>query len=84
MNSQDLKNLIDYIMDNNSQKEASYITRGRKQYRYVDFRLDTMDGVIYNVVFRNGDGEFAKFEIGGKEQLDKIYKWLDKEVDDAY
>ena len=48
MESKDLKNLIDYIMENNSSKEASYILRGRKQYKYVDFKLSTLDGNIYN------------------------------------
>lgn len=80
MNSQDLKNLIDYIMENNSQKEASYILRGRRQYKYVDFRLDTVDGNIYSVIFKNGKDDVKKFEIGHGDDLQKIYKWLDEEV----
>jgi hypothetical protein len=80
MNSQDLKNLIDYIMENNSQKEASFITRGRRQYKYVDFRLDTRDGSIFSVIFRNGKDDNIQFEVLTEEDLQKIYDWLDKEV----
>lgn len=79
MNSQELKNLVDYIMENNSQKEASYITRGRKQYKYVDFRLDTRDGSIYSVIFKNGKDDVKAFEIENEEDLQKIYEWLDEE-----
>lgn len=81
MNSQNLKNLIDYIMENNSQKEASYILRGRRQYKYVDFRLDTRDGNIYSVIFKNGGNTDAvKFDIETERDLEKLYAWLDEEV----
>lgn len=79
MNSQDLKNLIDYIMENNSQKEASYITRGRKQFKYVGFTLDTRDGSIYSVIFKNGRDDIKSFDIGSEDDLQKIYDWLDEE-----
>ena len=80
MNSQDLKNLIDYIMDNNSQKEASFITKGGKQYKYVNFSLDTRDGKIFEVKFINPKKEVETFGTESPYHLDSLYKWLDEEV----
>lgn len=80
MNSEDLKNLIDYIMENNSQKEASYVLRGRKQHKYVEFSLDTRNGAIFAVKFIAPRGDTKSFYCETEEDLQKIYDWLDEEV----
>lgn len=79
MESKDLKNLIDYIMENNSSKEASYVLRGRKQYKFIDFKLSTSDGKIYSVIFKNGKDDIKNFDVNTEEDIQKIYDWLDKE-----
>lgn len=81
MTSKDLKDLIDYIMENNSWKECSYLFHKRKQPKYLDFELkftlDTRDGIIFCIEFRNY-GDDAKFWVENKEDLKKVYKWLDE------
>jgi len=79
MNSQDLKNLIDYIMDNNSQKEASFILKGRRQYKYVEFSLDTGDGNIFSIKFVNPQDDIKTFYCETENDIQKIYDWLDGE-----
>ena len=82
MTSQDLKDLIDYVMKNNSWKECSAFLYGRKMPKYLDFRLwftlDTRDGIIFYLKTRHS-GKDKSFRIEDKEDLEKFYKWLDKE-----
>lgn len=81
MTSQDLKDLIDYVMKNNSWKECSYLFYNRKQPKYLDFKLeftlDTRDGIIFFIKFRHS-GEDKSFWVENKEDLKEIYKWLDE------
>lgn len=81
MNSQDLKDLIDYVMKNNSWKEASYIFHKRKQPKYLDFKLeftlDTRDGIIFFLNFRHS-GKDESFSVENKDDLKKVYEWLDE------
>lgn len=81
MTSQDLKDLIDYVMKNNSWKECSYLFHKRKQPKYLDFKLeftlDTRDGIIFSIKFRHS-GEDKSFWVENKEDLKEIYKWLDE------
>ena len=80
MTSKDLKDLIDYVMKNNSWKECSYLFRKRKQPKYLDFKLkftlDTRDGIIFSVTFRQF-GEDKSFWVENKDDLEEVYKWLD-------
>lgn len=80
MNSQDLKDLIDYVMENNSWKEMSYLFQRRKQPKYLDFKLyftlDTRDGIIFYLKCRHS-GEDKSFRVENKEDLKKVYEWLD-------
>ena len=81
INSQDLKNLIDYLMTNNSCKNLSAM-ENRKMPKYFDFQvlftLDTKDGIVFTLLTRpNGKG--ISFLIEMKEDLEKLYNWLDKQ-----
>lgn len=84
MNSQDLKDLIDYVMENNSWKECSYLYKRRKQPKYLDFKLsftlDTRDGIIFYLKFRHS-GKDKSFRVENKKDLAKVYEWLDKVKD---
>ena len=79
--SQDLKDLIDYVMANNSWKEWSYLNN-RKMPKYLDFKLwftlDTRDGIIFYVKTRHCRKD-KSFRIENKKDLEDFYKWLDKE-----
>jgi hypothetical protein len=82
MTSQDLKDLIDYVMENNSWKECSALMRNRKMPKYLDFRLwftlDTRDGIIFYIKTRHS-GKDKSFRIENKKDLEDFYSWLDKE-----
>lgn len=77
MNSKDLKDFIDYIMKNNSWKAFSHLLRDRKQYKYIDLRLDTRDGKIFYISFEDYSENKQEFRIENKKDLKKLYKWLD-------
>lgn len=81
MNSQDLKDLLDYVMEHNSWKKCSAFMENRKMPKYLDFRLwftlDTRDGIIFYLKVRHS-GKDKSFRIETKEDLNKFYKWLDK------
>lgn len=81
MNSQDLKDLLDYVMEHNSWKQYSALMKNRKMPKYLDFRLwftlDTRDGIIFYLKVRHS-GKDRSFRIETKEDLNKFYKWLDK------
>lgn len=82
MTSQDLKDLIDYVMENNSWKECSAFMNNRKMPKYLDFRLwftlDTRDGIIFYLKTRHS-GKDKSFRIENKKDLESLYKWLEKE-----
>jgi hypothetical protein len=84
MNSQDLKDLIDYVMKNNSWKEMNYYNCHRKQPKYLDFRLwftlDTRDGIIFYLKTRHS-GKDKSFRVENKKDLEKVYEWLNSEVE---
>lgn len=81
MNSQDLKDLIDYVMKNNSWKEMSYLNCRRKQPKYLDFKLwftlDTRDGIVFYLKTRSS-GKDKSFRVENKKDLEKVYEWLDE------
>lgn len=81
MNSQDLKDFIDYVMKNNSWKEMNYYNCRRKQPKYLDFKLgftlDTRDGIIFYLKTRNS-GKDKSFRIENKNDLEKVYEWLNE------
>ena len=76
MNSQDLKDLIDYIMEHNSWKNCSAFMENRKMPKYLDFKLwftlDTRDGIISYLKTRQS-GKDKSFRIETKEDLKKLY-----------
>lgn len=80
MNSQDLKNLIDYVMANNSWKNLSAM-ENRKMPKYLDFQvfftLDTRDGIVFSLTTRQS-GKDNSFRIETKKDLEQFYNWLDK------
>lgn len=80
MDSQYLKDLIDYVMEHNSWKQYSAM-ENRKMPKYLDFKLwftlDTRDGIIFYLKTRQS-GKDKSFRIETKDDLDKFYKWLDK------
>lgn len=80
MNSQDLKNLIDYVMANNSWKNFSAM-ENRKMPKYLDFQvfftLDTRDGIVFSLTTRQS-GKDNSFRIETKKDLEQFYNWLDK------
>ena len=79
--SQDLKDLIDYVMANNSWKECSALN-DRKMPKYLDFKLwftlDTRDGIIFYVKTRHS-GKDKSFRIENKKDLDNFYNRLELE-----
>ena len=81
MTTSDLKELLDYIMKNNSWKEMSYYNCNRKQPKYLDFKvwftLDTRDGIIFYFKTRSS-GQDRSFSVENKKDLEKVYKWLDE------
>lgn len=81
MTTSDLKELLDYIMENNSWQKMSYYNCRRKQPKYLDFKvwftLDTRDGIIFYFKTRNA-GKDRSFRIETKKDLEKVYKWLNE------
>lgn len=81
MTSQDIKDLIDYVMKNNSWKEVSCLNH-RKMPKYLDFKLwftlDTRDGIIFYLKTRQS-GKDKSFRIETKKDIENFYKWLDLE-----
>ena len=79
MTTDDLKELLDYIMQNNSWKEMSYYNCNRKQPKYLDFKvwftLDTRDGIVFYFKTRNA-GKDRSYRVQNKKDLDEVYKWL--------
>lgn len=84
MNSQDLKEFIDYVMENNSWKEMSYYNCRRKQPKYLDFKLwftlDTRDGIVFYLKTRHS-GKDKSFRVENKKDLQKVYEWLNENLD---
>lgn len=81
MTINELKELLEYIMKNNSWKEMSYYNCGRKQPKYLDikvwFTLDTRDGIVFYLKTRNA-GKDKSFRVEGKKDLQKVYDWLNQ------
>lgn len=81
MTTTDLKELLDYIMKNNSWKEMSYYNCNRKQPKYLDFKvwfaLDTRDGIVFYFKTRHS-GKDKSFRVENKHDLEKVYEWLNE------
>lgn len=86
MTINDLKELLEYIMKNNSWKEMSYYNCRRKQPKYVDvkvwFTLDTRDGIVFYLKTRHAGGD-KSFRVEDKKDLQKIYDWLNEVKGDS-
>lgn len=70
MNSQNLKDLIDYVMEHNSWKKCSAM-ENRKMPKYLDFKLwftlDTRDGIIFYLKTRQSGKDKSYY---GGEMID--------------
>lgn len=78
MTPKQLFELLNYIMENNSwNKFGEVVRRNRNAIKYTDFTLDSRDGKIFSVRFRQG-GCDKRFTINCESDIDKIYKWLDR------
>lgn len=49
---------------------------GRRMPKYVDLRMDTRDGEIFNVNFDGGDSR--SFRIESEKDLKEVYEWLNE------
>lgn len=78
----DIKDFVDIykeVMENHGwNKLYDNTSENRKIYKYVDFKLDTRDGQIWLVRFRQGTGEKT---FRGKNMKEDILAWLKKSRD---
>lgn len=78
MTPEQLLKLLNYIMENNSwNKFGEVVRRNRNVIKYINFTLDSRDGKIFSIRFRQG-GSDKQFTINCELDIDKIYKWLDR------
>ena len=78
MTPEQLLNLLNYIMENNSwNKLGEVVLRNRNAIKYIDFTLDSRDGRVFSVRFRQG-GCDKQFTINCKSDIEHIYEWLDR------
>ena len=82
MNSQELKDLLDYIQKNNSWEHmAEAFDRDRYVFKYIDICYDTREGTstksypVWSITLRQSRNECITFQ---EDELKDIYKFLDK------
>lgn len=83
MSPEEFCKLLSYIKENNSWGEKFYETvviRRRRAVKYVDAVFDSRDGRIFNINLRQGGGSNTSFRIDSKEDLEKVYSWLDEPI----
>lgn len=75
-----LKDLLNYIQENNSwDKLSETISRNRIAVKYVSCFFDTRFNNIFKIELRYGlSGKEKVFEINNESDIDKIYKFLDR------
>ena len=78
MTPEQLFKLLNYIMENNSwNKLGEVLGNNRNAIKYTDFTLDSRDGKIFSVRFRQG-GCDKQFTINCESDIEHIYEWLDR------
>lgn len=78
MTPEQLLKLLNYIMENNSwNKLGEVLKRNRNAIKYIDFTLDSRDGRVFSIRFRQGGCE-KQFTINCKSDIEHIYEWLDR------
>ena len=86
LNPQEVKELIEYIQENNSWEHLyDCCQKGRKVPKYYDMTFDTRTGDMWSIRFRQitGGGHNRKDKIflrteNGYSLKDKIYEWLNE------
>ena len=78
MTPEQLLKLLNYIMENNSwNKLGEVVGNNRNAIKYIDFTLDSRDGSVFSIRFRQGGCE-KQFTINCKSDIEHIYEWLDR------
>ena len=91
MNSQQLKDFLDYVQKHNSWQSMISTqdeqTEKRKVIKYVRLNVDTRDGIAFgfDIVFSNIIRSKSRvseefFRVENEEDLKKVYAWLDEPV----
>lgn len=88
MNSQQVKEFLDYLQKNNSWEAMIHgqLTEiKRRVVKYVRMNIDTRDGIMFSITitFDNiigNKGREESFRIENEEDLKRLYSWLEEEV----
>ena len=88
MNSQQVKEFLDYLQKNNSWEAMihSQLTEiKRRVVKYVRMNIDTRDGIMFSITitFDNiigSKGREESFRIENEKDLKDLYNWLEEEV----
>lgn len=86
MTPKEYTNLLEYITQNNCWGINMYgitVERKRKAIKYVEASFDSRDGTIWLITFRqiiNSKEQEISFRIEFKEDVDRIYSWLDETI----
>lgn len=84
MTIEQLSKLLESIMKNNSWKQCSSLFTGKRQPKYIDvkveFTMDTRDGIIFNISFRESRKDITSFRVENEQDLRKVYDYLDDVV----
>lgn len=88
MNSQQVKEFLDYLQKNNSWEVMIHgrLTKVKKKIiKYVRMNIDTRDGIMFSITitFDNiigSKGREESFRIENEKDLKELYNWLEEEV----
>lgn len=84
MTIEQLSKLLESIMKNNSWKQCSSLFTGKRQPKYIDttveFTMDTRDGIIFNISFRESRKDIKTFRVESEKDLKEVYKYLDEVI----
>lgn len=88
MNSQQVKEFLDYLQKNNSWEamiQGQLTEIKRRVVKYVRMNIDTRDGIMFSITitFDNiigNKGNEESFRIENEEDLKRLYSWLEEEV----
>ena len=84
MTIEQLSKLLESIMKNNSWKQCSSLFTGKRQPKYIDvkveFTMDTRDGIIFNISFRESRKDIKTFRVESEKDLKEVYEYLDEVI----
>ena len=86
MTPKEYTNLLEYITQNNCWEINMYgitVERKRKAIKYAEASFDSRDGTIWLITFQqiiNSKEQEISFRIESKEDVDRIYSWLDETI----